>query len=431
VAIVGGGIAGLTVADELLRRGVEGIVLLEAKSCGAGATGRSSGFITPPSELGLQELRRRFGDADARTLWQAAQDGCATIAETIDRFSIECGRINADSLFVASGDRDFAAVEDEHRAMKELGFASTLYGAAQLQSVLGSSSYGGGVRFGGTFAIDPHEYVQALAASLEQRGLTLMENVRVAKIADGKVESSDGTVRANRIFVCTDFESARLNVAKRAVYHAQTFIALSEVLPEDIIREVFPRQPLLVWDNDLIYQYFRLTTDRRLLVGGGLLSRTYASSSPHDPSAVHHIVSSIRGRFPVLERVRFEFDWNGLIGVTKDLLPLAGSVGEKRYVALCASGLPWSVVAAQTAVRTAMDGSGGRLEQILHPRRSFTDLDVLQPLAGKPVTFALSHAYAKAALRGDATKVRRRKLTAAAAVAALVIAKLLRSRRAK
>ena len=68
VVIIGGGVAGLTVADELVRRGVEDIVVLEARFCGAGASGRSSGFITPASELGVSELRRRFGD---RTSLQA------------------------------------------------------------------------------------------------------------------------------------------------------------------------------------------------------------------------------------------------------------------------------------------------------------------------------------------------------------------------
>ncbi|MCA1673781.1 MAG: FAD-binding oxidoreductase, partial [Actinobacteria bacterium] len=47
VVIIGGGVAGLTVADELVGRGVEDIVVLEARFCGAGASGRSSGFITP------------------------------------------------------------------------------------------------------------------------------------------------------------------------------------------------------------------------------------------------------------------------------------------------------------------------------------------------------------------------------------------------
>ena len=81
--IVGGGMAGLTVAQELLARGITDIVLLDADYCGAGATGRSSGFITPPSELQMAELRARFGDDDARTLWTAARSACDAIQTTL------------------------------------------------------------------------------------------------------------------------------------------------------------------------------------------------------------------------------------------------------------------------------------------------------------------------------------------------------------
>jgi len=75
-----------------LRRGLEDIVVLEARFCGAGASGRCSGFITPASELGVSELRRRFGDDEARLLWDLAQGGCDSIRETIERDARAMGR---------------------------------------------------------------------------------------------------------------------------------------------------------------------------------------------------------------------------------------------------------------------------------------------------------------------------------------------------
>jgi gamma-glutamylputrescine oxidase len=429
VAIIGGGIAGLTVADELTRRGLEDIDLFEAETCGAGATGRSSGFITPASELGLYELQHRFGDDIARLLWDAAQAGCDAIDETIARDSIACGRIEADSLFVASTERQFQIVEREHEARRQLGYESKLYRSGEMSEFVGTSAYGGAVRYGDSFAMDPYPYVRALASRLADRGVRIHEDTRLLNVSGRDIATNRGSLTAETIFFCVDFAAADLHVAKPSVYHAQTFLMISEPLDEGALRAVFPGRPFLVWDTDLIYQYFRLTADHRLLVGGGLLSRTYGASRPHDPAAIDHVLDSIRRRFPVLESVRFTSDWNGLIGVTKDFLPLAGHLRDRHYVALCSAGLPWSVVAAKTAVRSAFDG-GDRLEPFLTPHRSFSEVDLLQPVVGRRVSFALSHAYAKSALRGTSTQIKRRKRIVVAA-AVLLFATLLMKRSRK
>ncbi len=410
VVIIGGGIAGLTVADELSRRGVKEIILLEARTCGAGASGRSSGFITPPSELGLFELRRRFGDADARILWDAAQGGCDAIAERIDRYQIECGYLSADSLYVASDDRCARPVQAEHDARRDLGYESRLYDRSTVTSAIGGRGFGGGVRFGHTFAINSFDYVRGLSARLTDLGVRIFEDSAVTSVAGEEVRTREGLVRAGAVFFCLDHAASGISTTKREVYHAQTFLAVSEPLDEMLHRSVFPDGPLMVWDTDLIYQYFRPTTDRRLLIGGGLLLRTYASERPADAAPVEHLLRYVRSRFPQLARLRFEATWPGLIGVTKDLLPLAGKIEgtSRHYAALCSAGLPWSTLAARVAVEVALDGESA-LAEFLRPRRSFTEIELFQPLLRKPLTFALSHAYAKSLLSGNQHEVARRK----------------------
>ena len=81
---------------------------------------------------------------------------------------------------------------------------------------------------------------------------------------------------------------------------------------------------MLAWDTDLIYQYFRLTGEGRLLIGGGTLRETYARARP-DSRTPRRLARFVRKTFPALADVRFESYWPGLIGVTRDLLPLAGA----------------------------------------------------------------------------------------------------------
>jgi gamma-glutamylputrescine oxidase len=90
VVVVGGGMTGLSAAEWLRDHAGRQVVLLESSFCGGGATGRSSGFITPDSELQVNDLVRRFGAAEARRLWLTAREACEHIRGNVERYGIAC-----------------------------------------------------------------------------------------------------------------------------------------------------------------------------------------------------------------------------------------------------------------------------------------------------------------------------------------------------
>ena len=71
ILIVGGGAAGLAAAYSLMDKGVK-VVLLERNICGGSSTGKSAGFLTPDSELELEQLLMRFGKKNAAIIWDMA-----------------------------------------------------------------------------------------------------------------------------------------------------------------------------------------------------------------------------------------------------------------------------------------------------------------------------------------------------------------------
>ena len=81
---------GLAAAEWLRHHGRRQVVLLESGFCSGGATGRSSGFITPESELQVSDLVRRFEADRARRLWMAAHDACVHIRGNAERHRIDC-----------------------------------------------------------------------------------------------------------------------------------------------------------------------------------------------------------------------------------------------------------------------------------------------------------------------------------------------------
>jgi gamma-glutamylputrescine oxidase len=152
----------------------------------------------------------------------------------------------------------------------------------------------------------------------------------------------------------------------------------------------------MVWDTDLTYKYFRLTGDRRLLIGGGTLASTYSPREQHRPEqAVRRLTSYLARRFPDV-RVKFIACWPGLIGISKDFAPVVGC--HPRYssvhYAAGAAGLPWAAALGRYLAEKVLDGRHD-VDAPLAVQRRFAIGPHLQAILGAPAAFAMSHGILK------------------------------------
>ena len=388
--------AGLSCAQALAARGVD-VTVVEQAFCGAGASGRTSGFITPDSEIELSDLVANHGEKLGQALWEFAKSGLERIRRTIEDLAIECDYQVQDSLFVARSARAFQKViEAEHRAHVSLGYHSTLYDRASLDEIIGSRAYYGGIRYAGTFGINSYAYCRRLRDEIERQGVRIYEGTPVTRITGQGVETPSGTVAAGAVAVLTDRCLPALGLAVPEVYHVQTFLAISRPLRIDALRAIFPGDRLMVWDTDLAYQYFRITGEGRLLVGGAHLGSLYARrasrSSPRIARRLHRYLAE---HFPSLT-IEFAHFWPGLIGVSKDFAPVVGrhDAFPTVYFAGAGAGLPWAAALGEYLALNITEGRG-ELDEVLSPGRPFTIGPRLQRLLGKPLAFALSHGAVK------------------------------------
>jgi gamma-glutamylputrescine oxidase len=395
VVVVGGGIAGLTCAQALAERGVD-VTVVEQAFCGAGASGKSSGFITPDSELELSELVRNYGEVHGQELWEFAKSGVERIRETIKTLTIDCDYEIQDSLFVAPSARSFRnIIEVEHRAHMSLGYHSTVYDRASLGAILGSRAYHGGIRYDGTFGINSFAYCRALRSALTHRGVRIFEGTPVTRLTPRGVETPGGAITARSVAVLTDYELPALGLAA-PVYHIQTFLSVSRPLRDHEIRTIFPRDRLMVWDTDLIYQYFRITGEGRLLLGGANFRSMYSPRENRSHGRVaRKLYRYLFKHFPSL-KLEIEHLWSGLIGVSQDFAPVAGrhDAFPAVYFAGAGAGLPWSAALGEYLAEKITTGRA-ELDDMLSPGRSFPIGRRLQRLLGNPAAFMLSHAVAK------------------------------------
>jgi len=391
-AVVGGGMAGLTCA-RFLRAGGLSVAVLEKSYCGAGASGKSSGFITPASELELSDLVASFGIDRARELWAFVEGGLELIRSNIHDFGIDCDYQVQDSLFVATDVHGAQRAVDEHRARTKLGLPSTHYTKEDLPAVVGTTAFGGGVRYPGTFGIDSYRYCRAMRDVLESKGVQVFEGTPVTELGPGRVVAAGHRVSARHVVVCADRWIPDLSLLEEQIGQVQTFLAITRPLRDDQVRRVFPTAPAMVWDSQLAYNYFRLTGEQRLLVGGASLWHVYALQERRDPQGNLGPIADFVGRtFPGLD-VSWESVWPGLLGVSKDLLPIAGRSAEDPWLTCigASTGLPWAAALGRHFAQLIASGSGGDPYPEFSPDRSAVRPRLLNRLLTRRGALALAH----------------------------------------
>ncbi len=396
LAIVGGGMAGLMCAQAARAKGLA-VAIIEAEFCGAGASGKSSGFITPDSELELSDLIANYGEPSARELWEFVVSGCEAIRKNILDYRLDCDYQIQDSLFVANSQSGRKKVRHEYAARQKLNYSSTIYEAADLPRVLGSQEYYGAVRYPGTFGIISYLYCQGLKDVLVKDGVQVYERSPVRKVDNQAVWTGEHKVTTKNVVLCTDRFLPELGVVPQDVYHAQTFLGLSRPLTAEQQHQLFPSDHLMVWDTDVTYQYFRLTGEGRLLLGGASVLFTYLRQEKHSSRfIINKLQKYLHDKFPNL-KIELEYLWPGLIGISKDFLPVAGLHQQwpNVYYIGGAAGLPWAAALGQYVAQKIVNPAANQFDKYFATPRKYPVGYSLQKALGKPITFAISHGITK------------------------------------
>lgn len=394
-AIIGGGMAGLACAQKLQAAG-QSVAIIEKDFCGSGASGRTSGFITPDSEIELSSLLETYGPQKARRIWEFIISGVECIRQNIEQHKISCDYQKQDSLFVANHPRSFAQVNKEYAARTKLGYISQLLSKPEMKTVLMSDKYAGAVRYPDTFGINSYLYCQAIKEILRANGVQIFEQTPANLITDHRVATPNGSLIAKQIFVCADRFIPEFGYLKQEIYHVQTFLGISKPLAPLLVKKIFPNDQLMVWDTDIVYNYFRLTGDNRLLIGGGDVWYTYAQHAiTHTKRFARRLGQYIHYKFPELD-FEIEYLWPGLLGVSKDLLPVMGTDPKNKNVWYigAATGLPWAAALGNYAAEHWLSNRH-EFDADFSPNRHFVIGPRLQSLLTTPVTYAVSHGIAK------------------------------------
>lgn len=395
--VVGGGIAGLHAALYLADKKKK-VVLLEKTSCPGSSSAKSSGFLTPASELNFSQIVDKYGEKDAKTIWDIPLNGIKEILNNIKKYKIECELEPQDCLYLSvnkSGDEE---VKDERDAHDKAGMFSTYYDSKNLNKIISSNSYSTGLRTYNTYSINSLKYCIGLKKILLKKGVKIFENSEVLKIVGNNAYTRFGSVNAKKIIVCADKMKKRLSKLSRKVYHMQTFLAISEKMSKEQIKSIFPKEKMMCWDSKLGYNYFRITKDNRLLFGSTYAIFVYSLWEVKFQLLIKLNIRKFEKSFPKLKNVRFISYWAGLIDISKDFMPIVDFDENNKniFYILGNAGLPWATHLGIYAAKRLLDENAKDskvYEKYFKAKRKFFISDFIQKFITKILSFLISNLH--------------------------------------
>ena len=361
VAILGAGYTGLSAALALAQRGYR-VALVEARTVGAGASGRNGGQLITGFNPPLTALAARHGSATARALFRLAEDGKALLRERIAQHAIACD-LTWGFVAAALKPRQLRALEAEAALLQRFGYdALAPWSRDQLGAVVRSARYIGGWFDGGSGHLHPLNYARGLARAATAAGARLFEHSPVLRLEPGArpvLATAAGRLSAEAVLLCgnahlvQDQPGLAPALTRRIMPVATAMMATAPLggrLREHLTRDI------AVADANHILDYFRGTPDGRLLFGG------LARYDGRPPRAIAPALGRRLARvFPALAGVPVEHQWSGLVAITRDRLPYLGRLAPNILFALGYSG--HGVILAGLAGVLLAEALAGTLER--------------------------------------------------------------------
>jgi gamma-glutamylputrescine oxidase len=357
VCVVGAGFTGISTALHLAERGYN-VHVVEANKVGWGASGRNGGQMIG-GIAGEKHIATHHGRDVEELFGELRWAGHDIIRERVETYGIDCD-LKYGYLDVAIKERHLRDFRHDFERLQKVNFPHEvrLLSREETRALTGTDAYIGALLNMGNGHLHPLNLCIGEANAAVSLGATIYEQSPVIEIQRGdrpRVVAESGTISADFVVIAGNAYHYLERKLRGILFPVNSFIVATEPLADDIVAAINPRD-LAICDPNFVLEYFRLSSDKRLLFGGRL---NYFGDDPKIIEARHR--RKIARHYPQLADVRIDYAWGGRIGVPVTRVPQLGRLAPN--ILYCQGYSGHGVNVTHLAGQIMADAIGGTLER--------------------------------------------------------------------
>jgi len=361
VAVIGGGMAGITAAYLLKQAGLT-VAVIEADRILQGTTAHTTAKITGQHGLIYHRLKTSLGQTKARQYADANRAALRFIADTVESAQIDCDFAWQPAYVYTTAAKSVRRIADEAEIAADLGFAAHYLTEIPLPFAVKAA-----LRFDEQARFHPRKYLLALAATIPGAGSHIFEQTRAVPLEAGNpyiVHTDRGfRVNAEKVIVATHYPC----FDDYGMYYARVYQERSYILGVKL-REPFPAGMYITAEEPTRSLRSHPDEDGELVLVVGENHKTgYGGDTTRH---YEHLRDFITGVYPV-ETIPYR--WSTQDCHTLDSVPYAGRITAGLRDCYVATGFAkWGMTgstAAALLIRDLIVDGASPWEELYRPAR--------------------------------------------------------------
>lgn len=349
VVVVGGGITGALIADELAAHGHD-VAVVEQRDIGWGSTAASTALLQYEIDTHMIDLAKQYGEADAVLAYKGCAEAIGMLADKA-REVRDVDFARNESLYYASRKRDVAALRDEFALRRQYGFDIDWLESGAIREQFGFDAPAALLSKLGA-RVDPYRFAYRLLMRLEKRGAAVFDRTTIEAIKATErgvtLETSKGLqLRAKHVVLAAGYANERW-LKPRVARNRSSYAFITDPIAPEVLGGL---ADTLVWESARPYLYMRSTGDGRLLIGGEDDNIDVpARRDARVEKKARTLMKQVHALWPDLDLTP-AFSWGGTFAETADGLPFFGphaDAGPRVQFAMAygGNGITYSMLGA-------------------------------------------------------------------------------------
>lgn len=367
VIIIGGGITG-TAAAYWMRQAGARVVVLEEELVASGASGRNGGFLLTGTVEHYARAVALIGREKTRRLFEFTVDNIRLMKDFIREHEIGCDLDESGSLHAAISTEEDTELQESSALMQADGFHVEYRDEAEIADLTHSKLFKGGLFTHEDAGVHPARLVAGVAQAARERGALIFENTPVTQITHDDydsvtVETPKGRVSGYLVLLGTNAYSQLMD----------DFFA-DKILPVRGHAMVTSPIPQKLWDPVIYanfgYEYFRQLPNGRVLMGG-MRESVPGGDAQHfnelpDERVTSKLSAYLSDNFPDLKQFTVDYEWAGIMGFSRDGIPMLGSLPGKSNIFAAGGytghGMGFGFSMGRLAANVMLDGENADMD---------------------------------------------------------------------